>query len=139
MAPPSVPEGSPGAGCQPAPESDLGADSPYGSHLLEALLSPRRSAGFRSPMGRGFQAVLSLLGRGSAKRRPEGPCERGWQRRGSRDRAEPVEAPSRYALRKTVLCPSRSHHSRRRLSPIPSRKPPSRQQRFVQGSLSILA
>ena len=34
--------------------------------------------------------------------------------------------------RKTLLCPSRSHHSRRRLSRIPSRKTTSRQRRFVQ-------
>jgi len=59
---------------------------------------------------------------------PEGPRRAGiWQRRRCQSAPKYTWGASsplrgRIFLRKTLLCPARSHHSRRRLSRIPSRK-----------------
>jgi hypothetical protein len=152
MAPRSVARGVPQSGDRAAAgmpdraKVHVGANSPLRGRIFlwKTLLCPSRSPPMLPQPGWdvALRAVclVRLLAKGNdPERGPRGPAKRGiGQRRGCQDRAKNllgrvcIPLRGRIFLRKTLLCPSRSHHSRRRLSRIPSRKTTSRQRRFVQ-------
>jgi hypothetical protein len=86
---------------------------------------------YRNPMGTrlcGQSALSDSLRRGAPERSPRGPAKRGSGSGGDASTAPQycwgagIPLRDRIFLRKKLLRPTRSHHSRRRLSRIPSRK-----------------
>jgi hypothetical protein len=152
VAPKSVARGAPRSGDRAAAGMPDRAkvymgrqQSATGSHL--PLEGRHRSAlrglarFYRKPHGTGLCGRSVLSGswrRGAPEHSPRDPAKQGSGSGGDASTAPRyccgagIPLRGRIFLRKTLLRPSRSHHSRRRLSRIPSRKATSRQRRFVQ-------
>jgi hypothetical protein len=121
-------------GCRTAPEYTWGAHSRYGvaSSSGRHCFALRGLARFyRNPNGTRLCGQSALSGswrRSAPERSPRGPAKRGSGSGGDASTASQycwdvgIPLRGRIFLWKTLLRPSRSHHSRRRLSRIPSSK-----------------